>query len=234
MGETANYDLPYPELGDAPNGPEQVQALAEAVDAALHANLVPIGAVFDFPWDAGQLPAWARVCYGQSVAKATYPLLDVIAAASGYPYGSTSTNLTLPDYRGRVGAGRDNAGGTAAGRLTLAVGGVDGLTIGAVGGAQGITLTTAQLPAHNHAVTGTPSISDPGHKHTISLASRQAQITATGIPELASTTDGASLSGGSTGITVAAGSLATANAGSGSAHANVQPTIVVNKALRVQ
>lgn len=35
MGVTANYAFPYPELGDAPNGPAQIGALAVAVDTAL-------------------------------------------------------------------------------------------------------------------------------------------------------------------------------------------------------
>lgn len=35
MGVTANYGFPFPELGDAPNGPAQISALAVAVDATL-------------------------------------------------------------------------------------------------------------------------------------------------------------------------------------------------------
>jgi len=35
MGLTPNFALPYPELGDAPNGAGQIQALAAAVDTAL-------------------------------------------------------------------------------------------------------------------------------------------------------------------------------------------------------
>ncbi len=35
MGSTPTYDLPYPELTDAPNGPAALRALAEAVEAAI-------------------------------------------------------------------------------------------------------------------------------------------------------------------------------------------------------
>lgn len=35
MGVTANYSFPYPELGDPPDGPSQISALAIAVDTAL-------------------------------------------------------------------------------------------------------------------------------------------------------------------------------------------------------
>lgn len=37
MGTTTNYAWPYPELGDAPNGPAAVQALADAVDTDVKA-----------------------------------------------------------------------------------------------------------------------------------------------------------------------------------------------------
>lgn len=35
MGVTANYSFPYPELGDAPDGPAQIRALAQAVDTVV-------------------------------------------------------------------------------------------------------------------------------------------------------------------------------------------------------
>ena len=35
MGTTTNRGFPYPEASDAPDGPGQIQALAEAVDEAL-------------------------------------------------------------------------------------------------------------------------------------------------------------------------------------------------------
>lgn len=38
MGTTANYDLPYPELGDASNVPQDIRSLAEATDTALAAD----------------------------------------------------------------------------------------------------------------------------------------------------------------------------------------------------
>lgn len=35
MAATANYELPYPSSADEPNGPAQIQALAEAVDTQI-------------------------------------------------------------------------------------------------------------------------------------------------------------------------------------------------------
>jgi microcystin-dependent protein len=58
----------------------------------------------------------------------------------------------VPDFRGRVAAGKDDMGGTAASRLTAGGAGINGATLGAAGGAQTHTLTTAQMPAHSHTV----------------------------------------------------------------------------------
>jgi microcystin-dependent protein len=56
--------------------------------------------------------------------------------------------LPLPDTRGRVIVSPDNLGGTAAGRLTSAT--FDNL--GGAAGAETHTLTTAEMPVHNHGV----------------------------------------------------------------------------------
>lgn len=48
MAATANYELPYPSSADEPNGPAQIQALAEAVDTQilrLDGRIQMIGAV---------------------------------------------------------------------------------------------------------------------------------------------------------------------------------------------
>jgi hypothetical protein len=42
----------------------------------------------------------------------------------------------LPDLRGRVVAGKDDMGGSAAGRITAASSGITGTTLGGTGGAQ--------------------------------------------------------------------------------------------------
>jgi microcystin-dependent protein len=63
-----------------------------------------------------------------------------------YGLGDGSTTFTLPDLRGRIAAGADAMGGTAASRLSLAqTQGVYG-NAGANGGEQGHTLTNAEIP----------------------------------------------------------------------------------------
>jgi microcystin-dependent protein len=69
-----------------------------------------------------------------------------------FGYGDNSTTFNVPDLRGRVAAGRDTMGGTAAGNLTLA-NGLSGPNLGAVGGTQVHTLTTNEMPNHTHAGT---------------------------------------------------------------------------------
>lgn len=76
------------------------------------------------------------------------------SAAADY---AANKALALPDYRGRSIFGKDNMGGSAAGRLTV----VTGTSLGAAGGDQ-------YLQSHGHSITDPGhihSINDPGHSH---------------------------------------------------------------------
>jgi microcystin-dependent protein len=74
------------------------------------------GTVLDF---AGAVaPAGWLLCDGSSVSRTTYAnLFAVIGVTHGS--GDGSTTFSLPDGRGRVAAGKDNMGGTSAGRLVV-------------------------------------------------------------------------------------------------------------------
>lgn len=124
---------------------------ADPIDVTLFGT-VPIGGVIDWPYASGSIPSWALLPMGQQINRATYDILHVIAAASGYPHGAGDgvNTFNLPDYRGRIGVGKDDMGGVAANRLTVAISGISGALLGAVGGSEGITLTVAQIPAHTH------------------------------------------------------------------------------------
>jgi len=257
MGTTANFALPYPELANVPNVQPDLKALAEATDTALgNTKGMLLGAVMDWPWASGQLPSWTLLPYGQNVLASAYPQLQTLGDNSGRPYGGTAgTNITLPDYRGRIGAGKDDMGGTAANRITAAISGVSGATLGAVLGAEGITLVTGNLPAHNHGITGAPGISDPTHAHSVSDPTHAHVINLRqfgggsedymGYGGTSTSTDygdhwmakgqatGIGIYGAGTGITVSAGSLGTGNTGSGSTVRCTQPTIIVNTFMRV-
>ena len=103
------------------------------------------------PYAASAAPAGWLLCYGQTVSRSSYAAL-FLAIGTTYGAGDGSTTFGLPDLRGRVIAGKDNMGGTAASRLTSPVA---GSTLGATGGAQSHTLTTAEMPAHTHGASTT-------------------------------------------------------------------------------
>ena len=189
-------------------------ATVSQLASSASATSVPLGAVIDY-WGAVP-PTGFLFPVGQAISRATYSdLFALIGTAAGAGDGSTTFNL--PDYRGRVGAGKDNMGGTAANRVTSAGAGIDGSTLGTSGGEQTHVLTTPEMPSHSHTVT------DPGHSHTTLGVPFGAPSGVSGALAAGSDTTGVS----TTGITIA-------NTGGGGAHNNVQPTIIVNKIMRVQ
>jgi microcystin-dependent protein len=218
-------------LADLPMNGNKVTGLAPGVnptDAATVSQLTsgtstPIGAVIDF-WGT-TLPAGFLLCAGQEVSRSTYAtLFAVIGTAAGEGNGTTTFNL--PDYRGRTGAGKDDMGGAAAGRLTNAASGVTGSTLGATGGAQTVTLTQAQVPAHAHTFDATTSTSG-AHTH--------GYITGTSVPFFGGSSNGIDLTNATTdssGNHSHSVSGTTSTSGSGGAHSNVQPTVVCNKIIR--
>lgn len=117
-----------------------------------------------FPFAGTTAPSDWLMCFGQAVSHTTYANLFA-KIGTAYGAGDGSTTFNVPDMRGRVCAGVDNMGGTAAGRLTTAAGGVNAATLGASGGAGTHTLTTGQIPAHGHTAS---TASSGGHSHTAS------------------------------------------------------------------
>lgn len=147
-------------------------------------------------------PAGWLLCAGQEVSRTTYAALDAVLTTTYGAYtngsgGAGTTHFRLPDLRGRVPAGKDNMGGTAATRLTTAGSGVDGVTLGANGGTQSHALTESQMPSHTHSYVGGANAAGSG---TVGAAGQSAN-----------------------GYT-----MSTLSAGSGQAHNNTQPTIVLN------
>jgi microcystin-dependent protein len=135
-GKTAAHELPYPETLDAPAGPAQIKALAEAVEAALTA-VVPPGTMLGTA--RATAPTGFLLCDGSAVSRTTFAALFA-AISTTYGSGNGSTTFNLPDLRGRTLVGVDGA----ANRLTA----LD--TLGAAGGEQLHTLLASEMPSHTH------------------------------------------------------------------------------------
>lgn len=94
--------------------------------------------------------------YGQPINRTTYGALFSLIGTT-YGTGDGSTTFNLPDLRGRVLAGKDDMGGSAAGRITNAGSGIIGTNLGASGGLETVTLQTINLPPYTPAGTNAAS-----------------------------------------------------------------------------
>lgn len=213
----------------------------DAVSLSQFQNGMPLGAVVDF---AGvTAPNTWMLCFGQAIEVSAYPdfvaacyVGNALNATAGFGYRTTSQTdpsanrstsgqyIVLPDYRGRVGAGRDDMGGADAQRLSF-FGSVAKLIGGTIGAASHV-LTLGQLAKHNHG----GSLSGGSHTHsglTISVGSAGPgpgvvqSSGASGTPTLSG-----SMSGGDHTHTVPID-------GNDEAHPNVQPSLIVNKIIKV-
>lgn len=194
---TANLDSGTDSPGAART---DLLAMAQAVNQIINEGLPP-GVVMPFAGTAA--PGGWLLAYGQAVSRTTYAGLFT-AIGTTFGTGDGSTTFNLPDLRGRVAAGKDDMGGTAASRLTSGGSGVVGTTLGATGGAETHTLTIAQMPAHTH-----PSPqSMPAITNAAGSINRASSNTA---DKAAAVTD---------------------STGGGGAHNNVQPTLVLNHIIK--
>lgn len=104
---------------------------------------LPAGSIIE--WTTTTAPANWLICDGAAVSRTTYASLFAVIGTT-YGAGNGTTTFNLPDLRGRVPVG------------------VNGATfgwLGSQGGSEAVSLTTTQLPAHNHTIT----LTDPGHSH---------------------------------------------------------------------
>lgn len=117
-------------------------------------SLLPTGVIL--PFGGATAPSGFVMCDGASYTTASKTaLFNVI----GYAYGGSGANFNVPDLRGRVSVGADNAGTGAANRLPNSA-----RALGQNGGEERHTLTTAELAAHSHATN--QRITDPSSQPT--------------------------------------------------------------------
>ena len=110
-----------------------------------------------------------------------------------------------------------------AGHVVVDRAGVDAKTLGANGGASTHTLTAAQMPTHNHGVT------DPGHSHN--LQQRLGTSTSGNTYVMQGSADNSTLTTTNGALSNTTG-ISIQNNGSGAAHPNVQPTVVLNHIIK--
>lgn len=170
------------------------------------------------PYIGTSLPSGFEWPNGQTLSVSTYPEYEA-AVGSG----------VTPDNRGRVAAGKDDMGGSSANRLTGLSGGLNGDTLGATGGVESHTMTQAQLP--NVSLTTSIGAGQGSHVHPTSKPTAFTPVR-NDLFNVNVLTTGALVD--TDAATLPAMSGTTPLGGSGTAHNNVQPTIIMNQLLVVE
>lgn len=184
---------------------------------------IPLAAGIEY-W-AGTAPNSSfAFAYGQAISRTTYSTLFSLLGTT-YGVGDGSTTFNLPDKRGRVSAGVDNMGGSAASRLTSASSMGTG-ALGQTGGAETHTLVTANLPPYTPSGSVSTSVSGTipfqgflGGSQLITAAMHGGDNT--GVGTLAISATGSSTFSGA------------AQGGTSTPVNGIQPTIVCNYIIRI-
>jgi microcystin-dependent protein len=173
-------------------------------------NLAPVGVMHD--WPTNTAPQDFLICNGAAVLRGQYAALFAVIGTT-YGVGDGSTTFNLPDFRGRVAVGSGTGDASDATAWSL----------GAKRGTEGVSLTATQNAEHQHLMLfgETRGAGAPQPSTTSSVAS------------------GYFVSGEDRSYTLREGTGdadigLTGESGTGAAHANIQPSLTVNKIIRYQ
>lgn len=204
-----------------PTGPDGVPTktgiadLANTIAPAITGGGAPIGSMAMWPLNTNPSDTNWLICDGKAISRTTYATLFALVGTT-WGAGDGSTTFNLPDFRGRVPLGGNNASLPNAKNASYAT-----RNLAATGGEESHVLITAELPVHTHTLT------DPGHFHAsnsgsfvTSTAGADAGTTGTNYRTEANTASA------TTGITIA-------NTGSDAAHENMPPFLVANFIMKV-
>jgi microcystin-dependent protein len=181
--------------------------------------IVPIGACIDYFGSSSPNSSFV-LPYGQAISRTTYSTLFSLFSTT-YGAGDGSTTFNVPDIRGRIIAGKDDMGGSAASRLTSSYFGTSAAALGAVGGSQSHTLTASESAVLTYTTTFTVLPSQYGPSSIVSANPG------------ANPVFGGSSSTGAQQTIASGGTLSTTTNAGGNPHAICQPTIIANKLLRI-
>lgn len=204
------------------------QATIRAGEWLLHSSplaqpfLIPIGGIIDYTGSTAPNTNFV-IPAGQAINRTTYASYFAIVSTT-YGTGDGSTTFNVPDLTGRVVAMKESA----ATRLTSTYFAGDSTALGSVGGGESKTLLTANLPAYTPIGTISNAITVAFNAANVSSASGGGNSITTGAFSStgALNLNAASIGGGSTFTGSAQGGVSTP-------FRTVQPTIILNKILRV-
>lgn len=187
---------------------------------------IPLGGMIDYVGSVAPFSNWV-IPIGQALSRTAFATLFALIGTT-YGVGDGSTTFNVPNLSGRVVAQLDLTGTI----LTSATMTPNGNTLGAIGGGQNATLIIGQIPNIgsnvNVNVSGGVTVNTViGAGGVNANAPNTTSLNGAGANTQNFPGSG-SFSGSGTGTATSSGT-----GGSAPAHANVQPTIALNKIMRI-
>lgn len=163
-------------------------------------DTLPIGSIQE--WPSNIIPNNWLLCNGQAVSRTDYAELFVVLGTT-YGAGDGSTTFNLPNFKGRVGVGKDDNDS-------------DFNALGKTAGEKTHVLTTTEMPQHCH---GENFITKYGYQYSLVSNNGEGEEKNGYLPELE-------------GTEVNKNQVLTNEAGGSQAHNNLQPHIVTNYIIK--